>query len=184
MRILPIALLLLASSSAGASTARHRPKPVLQAVDDDHATLSFVLTSSSRQGAEVIVPIDLPAGMTATGMTLAAGRGSSDAGIVYMADVARGTYDSIVRQIKDPALLEWTSEGHLRLSVFPVVKGTPARVTIELTTTSEASNLYRVTREMSMLAGPEITGESDLYGGYWPEHHVDEVVASAEADQR
>ncbi|CAN5923782.1 hypothetical protein BH11MYX3_BH11MYX3_00390 [soil metagenome] len=186
-------MLLLASTAGQASTARPRPHPpkranlahaVLEAIDDDHATLSFVLTSNSRQGKEVIVPIDLPEGMTATGMTLAMGRAAGDSGVALVSEAARRTYDSIVRMIKDPALLEWTSEGRLQLSVFPVVKGTPARVTIELTATSEASNLNRVTRQLSLLASPEIAGHSDPYADYWPEHRTDEVVASAEPSGR
>ncbi len=194
MRILHVAaVLLLAATTAEASTARRLTKApkggtlsraVLEAIDDDHATLTFVLTSNARQGSEVIVPIELPDGMIATGLTIAMGRAAGDSGIVYMAEAARGTYDRIVRQIKDPALLEWSDEGTLRLSVFPVVKGTPARVTIELTATSEAINLARVTREMSLLAGPEIKGENDPYADYWPEHRTEDVVASIEPDER
>jgi len=187
MRILPIAtLLLLASTAAEASTARARPgvptggrlaHAVVEAIDEGHATLTFVLTTTSREGREVIVPIDLPEGMTATGLTISMGRDAAESARTDMAGSARAYYDRTVVQIKDPALLEWAADGRLRLSVFPVVRGTPARVTIELTATDQAADLACVDRATSLIAAPGRPDRNDPYADYWPAHRGDDVVA-------
>jgi len=49
------------------------------------------------------------------------------------ADKARSVYESIVRQNKDPALLEWVGSGMFRTSVFPVPAGASRKVSITYT---------------------------------------------------
>ncbi|TWT87400.1 von Willebrand factor type A domain protein [Pseudobythopirellula maris] len=49
------------------------------------------------------------------------------------ADEARKLYESIVRQNKDPALLEWVGTGLFRTSVFPIPAGETRTVTLRYT---------------------------------------------------
>jgi hypothetical protein len=84
MRTLPIAALLLLTVAAAEASTAHRiagapsggklAHAVVEAVDDDHAVLTFVLTTTKRGPQEVTVPIDLPPGMAATGLSIAMGR--------------------------------------------------------------------------------------------------------------
>lgn len=194
--LVPALLAVFATTVAHASTSRPRarPKPgapvggklahaVLEAIDDEHAILTFVLTTTAAGARELIVPIELPEGMIATGLSVAMGKAPADSAVPVVARAARGTYDRIVEQIRDPALLEWMGDERLKLSVFPVVKGVPARVTIELTTTPGAASgrSARVDQQMSLLAAPGIDW-SDPYANYWPGHPSDDVLVFALAE--
>jgi hypothetical protein len=179
MRTLPIALLLVtATAAAEASTARRiagapssgkLAHAVVEQVDDDHAVLTFVLTTTARGPQEITVPIDLPMGMAATGLSIAMGRDVAMSAVPLRAENARGIYDQVVRQVRDPALLEVTEEGGMLLSVFPVTRGVPARVTIELTAVDKVEGLARVNYTTSLVAAP-MAERNDPYADYWPAH--------------
>lgn len=195
MRI-PITLVfLLASTAAQAHAQTSRPRagaprggrlahPVVETIDEHHSTLTFVLTTNAREGREVVVPIVLPEGMIATELSISMGGEAAEAAYPYQAGSARELYDGIVAQIKDPALLEWSKDGQLRLSVFPVMRGVPARVTIVLTADDESATaeLARVDREMSLIATPGIKPRRERYVDYWPPHHSIVPVAMLDAD--
>lgn len=179
MRILlAAALLVLASTSADASNTRagagvprggRLAHSSFETVDDTHATLTFVLSTTSQTAREVIVPITLPDGMVATGLSLTMGDAPPLTGFAFARSSARDGYEDIVRQIVDPALLEYAGRGRLRLSVFPIARGTPARVTIQLTAIEDASVETRVDGEVSILAAPGLDTH-DPYADYWPAH--------------
>ena len=46
---------------------------------------------------------------------------------------ARGIYDAIVRQMRDPALLEYVGSDAIQANVFPIPPGGERRVEIEYT---------------------------------------------------
>ena len=61
----------------------------------------------------------IPADAAVTGLTLWID-GAPVAGEILDGEAARRTYEDIVRRTLDPALLEYASDGLLRLSVFPI----------------------------------------------------------------
>lgn len=50
---------------------------------------------------------------------------------VLSADEARQIYDDIVRNMRDPALLEYIGQGAIQASIFPIPAGEDRRITIE-----------------------------------------------------
>ena len=79
--------------------------------------ISLQNTSGSRQEAELLVPV--PDGAAVRSFTFQ-GSSSEPTAQVLPKDEARRTYDSIVRQIRDPALLEFAGYNLIRSSVFPI----------------------------------------------------------------
>lgn len=59
------------------------------------------------------------------------------AGETMSAEEARGIYEAIVRQQRDPALVEWMSHGLLRLRIFPFQAGEERRVVVRLQAVAE-----------------------------------------------
>jgi hypothetical protein len=193
MRTLPIALLLVTVAAAEASTARRiagapsggkLAHAVVETVDDDHAVLTFVLTTTKRGPQEVTVPIDLPIGMAATGLSIAMGKDAAISARPLRAEYATGIYNQVVSEIRDPALLEITDEGGMKLSVFPVTRGVPARITIELTSVDKLEGVLRVNQGTSLIAAPATYDRTDAYASYWPEHRevIPEVIAAIDAE--
>jgi hypothetical protein len=185
MRTLPIvALLLVTVAAAEASTLRRiagapssgkLAHAVVEDADEDHAVLTFVLTTTKRGRQEVTVPIDLPMGMAATGLSIAMGREAAMSARPLRAESASRIYEGVVREIRDPALLEVTEEGGMKLSVFPVTRGVPVRITIELTSVDKLDGLLSVNHATSLIAAPEVHDRNDGYAEYWPQHP--EVIA-------
>jgi Ca-activated chloride channel family protein len=84
----------------------------------------------NRQEAELLVPV--PSGAIVRGFSYD-GPGREPTARLLSADEARRTYDGLVAQARDPALLEFAGSGLVRSSVFPVEgKGTQrVRLTYE-----------------------------------------------------
>ncbi len=61
-------------------------------------------------------------------------------GEVLDADQARRTYEEIVRQLIDPALLEYAEQGAVRARIFPIPAGGERRVELEYTQALAADN--------------------------------------------
>jgi Ca-activated chloride channel homolog len=72
---------------------------------------------TSRQEAELLVPV--PDGAVVRGFTFQ-GRGAESSARLLPRDEGRQTYDRIVAQARDPALLEFAGFNLVRSSVFPV----------------------------------------------------------------
>jgi Ca-activated chloride channel homolog len=87
--------------------------------------------NASRQEAELLVPV--PDGAVVRGFTFQ-GAGAEPTAELLPRDEARRIYDSIVAQVRDPALLEFMGYNLVRSSVFPVeARGTQkVRLTYEL----------------------------------------------------
>jgi uncharacterized protein YegL len=113
-------------------TAPHRPPTtghgvhvVRTAVDaeivDGVATTTIDQTFRNATGAaaEGTWFLPLPAGAVADGFTMTVG-GKEVAGEVLDAAQARSVYESIVRQRRDPGLLEYAGEGLLRARIYPI----------------------------------------------------------------
>ena len=172
MRTLLVSALLLATAAAAeASTSRR-----IERVDEDHARLKVVVTTSARGMQEVILPITVPDGMVVTGLSITVGREAPMVARPLLAASARNIYDQVVREIRDPALLETTETGGFQLSVFPVTRAAPARVVIELTAIDKVEGLAHVTHATSLVAAPMMYDRDDPYADYWPEHRSPDVV--------
>ena len=57
--------------------------------------------------------------------------GQAVEGQVLAADEARRTYEEIVRQMQDPALLEYADRGALQARIFPIPPGGERRIELE-----------------------------------------------------
>lgn len=164
MRTFPALLLLLATATASASTAvRIAPR------DRDHATMSFVLTTKSQSPEEIIVPVTIPDDMVITGLTIRIGREERLVARPLLPRYARRAYAEVVSELRDPALLEATDRG-IQLSVFPITRNTPARVTLELTAIDRLDGRPRLGPRTSFVAAPIAFEDYEPYADYWPAH--------------
>ncbi|MCC6191886.1 MAG: VWA domain-containing protein [Anaerolineales bacterium] len=59
---------------------------------------------------------------------------------ILTAEEARQIYDDIVRQLRDPALLEYAGRGAVQTSIFPIEAGDTRRVALEYTQVLPADN--------------------------------------------
>src|SRR5215212_11951713 len=59
------------------------------------------------------------------------------AGEIMDAEHARQTYEAIVRQQRDPALVEWMGHGLLRARIFPIAPGEEKRVVVRFQAVAE-----------------------------------------------
>lgn len=104
---------------------------VVVAVDGQSAvtTMELVLSNPNRrqQEAEVLLPV--PMGAALRSFELDGVEGHLP-GKLLPREEARRIYDSIVRRVEDPGLLEFAADGLLRSSVFPVPANGKAAVTI------------------------------------------------------
>src|SRR6185503_10402359 len=134
-RVFSAALVLSLSSLSFQSQAQIRPLPlppavrmtqmvVRVAVVDGVASTTLEQTWRNDGGgeAEATWILPLPNGAVADGFRMTV-NGVPMTGDVLGADEARGVYESIVRQRRDPGLLEFFGRGCLRARIFPI----PAR---------------------------------------------------------
>ena len=63
--------------------------------------------------------------------------GAMVAGETMSAEQARSVYEAIVRQQRDPALVEWMGHGLLRLRIFPFTAGEERKVVVRLQAVAE-----------------------------------------------
>lgn len=61
-------------------------------------------------------------------------------GEVLSADEARAKYEEIVRQMIDPAILEYVGQGAVQASIFPILPGEERRIELEYAQTLAAEN--------------------------------------------
>lgn len=92
-------------------------------------TLDIVVRNSGNRVAESVVVFPLPFDAAVTAMELE-GLGSEGVAKLLPRDEARRIYDSIVRRVQDPALVEFAGWNLIRTSVFPVQPGGTQRVRI------------------------------------------------------
>lgn len=101
-------------------------------VDGAIASVSIkqILRNDSAQVAEGVYLFPLPADASASSLSLEID-GEMVEGSLYNAGEARAIYETIVRNMRDPALLEWIDSGLFQISVFPIPAGESR--TVELT---------------------------------------------------
>lgn len=99
------------------------------------ATLTLSLSTTSTAPLELVLPLAVPRGTDVTALTITLD-GARIHAAVRPADTARAGYAQTVRELRDPALLAWTSStathDHLELRVFPVARGHGAAVVVTL----------------------------------------------------
>ncbi|MCK4625344.1 MAG: hypothetical protein KAV00_08545, partial [Phycisphaerae bacterium] len=92
-----------------------------------HITQEFV--NNSRGDIEVEYLFPIPPGAAIDSMTMVVD-GKELTGKLMEAKEARKIYEEIVRQKKDPALLEYMGSGLYRTRAFPLQRGKPAKVIV------------------------------------------------------
>lgn len=103
---------------------------------------------------------------------------------ILPADEARDIYDAIVRQYRDPALLEYIGQGAIQANVFPIPAGDSRRIEITYSQVMEvdnglihyiyplhaAANVGRIVQEMSISVNVE--SNDRLSSIYSPSHPI------------
>lgn len=105
--------------------------------DGATASLTFRISTKSRSARDVRVPLEVSRAIGVTGLSYNIGGEPAIGAVVRDASEALQFYKDIVAGREDPALLRQikrTGErDHHELAVFPITRGMPATVTIELT---------------------------------------------------
>lgn len=97
-------------------------------------TETFVNRGAGLGEADYIFP--LPKGAAFQDLKLSI-NGEMVAGETMSADKARGIYEQIVRQQRDPALVEWMGYGMLRARIFPIAPGEVKKVVVRFQMVAE-----------------------------------------------
>jgi len=150
-------------------------------------TLNITLRNSGRSQAEAVVLLPVPNEAAVSGFTFW-GTASEPTAELLPRDEARRIYDDIVRQVRDPALLEFAGYNLIRSSVFPVEAGgtQQVRLTYENVLETDGDRIdYILPRSESLLATVpwqitvEIESKSPISMVYSPSHDVVEDVREA-----
>ena len=101
-------------------------------VADQVATtrIDQVFHNPNSWAAEGAYVFPIPSGATISGFTMTVDGEPIEARLLDAAE-ARRIYDDIVRNLRDPALLEYIGEGAIQASVFPIPPGEDRRIEIE-----------------------------------------------------
>lgn len=174
MRIAIVATLLLVATTVHASRpiAGRITYQKASPVDETHTKLRLVVTTRATEPTEVTVPIAIPDGFVVTGMALSMTDEDPITARFHVVTKARTSYEAVVAQLKDPALLEWVDAHHVRLRVYPVTRAVSATVTLDLTA-ADAGVVQHVTDHTSLIAVPawgDAATDDDPYASYWPQH--------------
>lgn len=97
-------------------------------------TETFVNRGGRVGEADYMFP--LPKGAALQDLKLSV-NGEMMSGETMSADRARGIYEEIVRQRRDPALLEWMGYGLLRARIFPIAPGEEKKVVVRFQAVAE-----------------------------------------------
>jgi Ca-activated chloride channel family protein len=105
-------------------------------------------------------------------------------GEVLEADEARGIYEEIVRQMKDPALLEYIGQGAVQASIYPIPPGGERRIELEYSQVLTAEGglvryVYPLNTEKfsktpleSVSVSVDIRSDEDIRAVYSPSHDI------------
>ena len=101
---------------------------------------------------------------------------------ILRAEEARGIYDEIVRQFRDPALLEYIGQDMIQANVFPIPPGDSRRIEIAYSQVLEVDNgLINVTYPMNtmgnrpieeMSISVDVASNDPISNIYSPSHNV------------
>lgn len=102
-------------------------------------TVDMQFTNNGSGLAEGTFAFPLPANATVDRLTMFIGNESFE-GKILSASEARGIYDAIVRQYRDPALLEYIGTQAVQANVFPIPPGESRRIVIAYSQVLEIDN--------------------------------------------
>ncbi len=102
-------------------------------------TVDLQFTNNGEALAEGTFLFPLPEGAAVDRLTMIINGESYDANLLS-AEEARSVYDEIVRQYRDPALLEYVGRGAIQANVFPIPPGESRRVQIDYSYLLEVDN--------------------------------------------
>jgi Ca-activated chloride channel family protein len=141
--------------------------------------MQFTNVGSGLAEGTFIFP--LPKGATVDQLTMWVDGQAIDAKILR-ADEARGIYDRIVRQYRDPALLEYIGSDVIQANVFPIPPGDSRRIEIAYAQVLEADNgLINFTYPMNTTGkrpieqisiAVSVTSQDGISSIYSPTHNV------------
>ncbi len=150
-------------------------------IANTHIDMQFTNRSMNLVEGTFVFP--LPLGAAVDRLTMHVDGMAIDARILP-ADEARAIYDEIVRQYRDPALLEYIGQSVIQANVFPIPAGDSRRVEIRYAQVLEVDNgllhyVYplhavanagRVIDQMSIVV--DVTSASPVSSVYSPSHPV------------
>lgn len=126
----------------GATTKGTRLEAVSVKARGLRATAMLTLSSTSKDGQDAALEFEVPLGTQVTYLGLTMG-GERRIAHLESSAAAAAEYERIVEGDIDPVLLEWTSSTEttdkLRLRVFPLVRGKPAKLEVIMTLPPAAS---------------------------------------------
>lgn len=109
---------------------------VVDTEDGPHLRWTLQVSSPARSSTEVIVPLVVPRHVAIVGFELAITGQPAFEAIAVTRSHARAHYETLTRQVDDPALLEIVASGDtsdtLQLRVFPIARGAPGTVVIDM----------------------------------------------------
>ncbi len=163
-----------------------------------HTTLDLDVENPSAAIAEAVLLVPVPAGASVTGFSFSGGSGGAVSQHEGVARVmprtdARQLYDSIVRQSRDPGLLEFAGSTLVRSSVFPIAAMSRQKVRIEweeLLPSIDGRLDYTLPRSESLRQATPwtvqlaIVQSAPIAAVYSPSHGVVEVHRDASPNQR
>jgi len=125
----------------------------------------------------------IPRGASVTNFTLWID-GQAVEGEILDAEEARRTYEEIVREMRDPALLEYADRGAVKARIFPISPGGERRIQLEYTEVLAAENglvryLYPLNTEKfstqpldEVIISVEVKSDVPIRAAYSPSHPV------------
>ncbi|NWF71107.1 MAG: VWA domain-containing protein [Chloroflexi bacterium] len=140
--------------------------------------LQFTNTGSGLAEGTFIFP--LPRGAAVDQLTMWVNGVAIEARILS-AEEARGIYDAIVRQYRDPALLEYIGSGAIQANVFPIPPGEARRIQIAYSQVLEAENgliqyvypLDNNSRQIALMSiSVAVTSADPISSVYSPTHSI------------
>lgn len=147
-----------------------------------HVDQVFVNPTGRRLEGTYLFPLPEGAEIDAFTMSIAGEQVEAE---LLDADKARAIYERIVRQAKDPALLEYVGRGAFKVRIFPIEPGSDKRVTLQYTQLLEAGGelvdyTYPLNTEKfsaapieSLSVKCEVKTEHPLKTIYSPTHRVE-----------
>jgi Ca-activated chloride channel family protein len=106
-------------------------------------------------------------------------------GKILDSNEARLMYEKIVREMQDPALLEYISQDSVQIEIFPIQPGGESRIELEYSEVLEAENgliryLYPLNTEKfstqplnDVYVNVNLTSDAPIRAAYSPSHSVD-----------
>lgn len=158
----------------------HVDVSIHQQVAQTRVSLQFTNTGSGLAEGTFLFP--LPSGAAVQTLTMTIDDMVIEANILR-AEEARRIYDEIVRQYRDPALLEYVGQDLIQANVFPIPPGESRKIDIQYGQLLTAENgLFKyvyplhtggaVREVISMQMSVRVTGEQAISNVYSPSHAI------------